>query len=202
MYTVSLGSFPSINQPSGTTDEFSVTLNWELSNENVDLFDNVVIFVEWTSLLVYDGGINSKRQITGNTATTTISDPTVTHYTYTDLQPFSHYCFTVTAQYAFEGQTLGEVASEPFCTNTSEAGKIIIPYKYCIYLCILLLLLCTIFSSICTTKCNGVVSGIHLAYSDLDRSSVIKWHHTTLYSKSSIPQYSLMYIAVFNVQYS
>ena len=82
----------------------------------------MIISAEWTSLLVYDSDKNSKRQITGNTAMTTISDPTVTEYTFSDLQPFSHYCFTVTAQYAFEGQTLGEVTSEPFCTNTSEAG--------------------------------------------------------------------------------
>ena len=122
MYFVPLELFPSINQPSGTVDQFSVTLNWELSNENVDLFDSITISAEWISLLVYDGDANSKRQVTGNTATTTINDPTVTEYTFTDLQPFSHYCFTVTAQYAFEGQTLGEAASEPFCTNTSETG--------------------------------------------------------------------------------
>ena len=135
MYSVSSAAFPSINQPSGTIDEFSVTLNWELSSENVDLFDSVVISAEWTSLLVYDSDMNSKRQITGNTATATITDPTVTQYTFSDLQPFSHYCFTVTAQYAFEGQTLGEVASEPFCTNTSEAGKIIIHYSNHNYIC-------------------------------------------------------------------
>ena len=129
MYSVSLELFPSINQPSGTINEFSVTLNWELSNENVDLFDSITISAEWISLLVYDGDKNSKRQITGNTAMTIISDPTVTEYTFSDLQPFSHYCFTVTTQYAFEGQTLGEVTSEPFCTNTSEAGTYII-YDY------------------------------------------------------------------------
>ena len=122
MYSVPLELFPSINQPSGTVDQFSVTLNWELSNENVDLFDSITISAKWMSLLVYDGDANSKRQVTGNTAMTTISDPTVTEYTFSDLQPFSHYCFTVTAQYAFEGQTLGVVASEPFCTNTSETG--------------------------------------------------------------------------------
>ena len=135
MYSVSLELFPSINQPSGTIDEFSVTLNWELSNENVDLFDSMIISAEWTSLLAYDGDKNRKRQITGNTAMTTISDPTVTEYTFSDLQPFSHYCFTVTAQYAFEGQTLGEVTSEPFCTNTSEAGKILLLH-FSLYPCI------------------------------------------------------------------
>ena len=117
-------AFPSLNQSRGTINKFSVTLNWELSDENVDLFDSILISAEWTNLLAYADDTNSKRQVTGNTATVTISDPTVTEYTFTDLQPFSHYCFTVTAQYAFEGQTLGEVTSEPFCTNTSEAGKI------------------------------------------------------------------------------
>ena len=119
-----LASFPLLNQSRGSIDQFSVTLNWELSDENLDLFDIMIIFVEWNRLLVYDSDMNSKWQITGNTATATITYPTVTQYTFTDLQPFSHYCFTVTAKYAFEGQTLGEVASEPFCTNTSEAGKI------------------------------------------------------------------------------
>ena len=110
--------------PSGSTDQFSVTLNWELSAVDVDLVDEVVISTEWTSLLVYDSGTNGKRQVTSNRATLTISDPTITQHTFTDLQPFSHYCFTVTALYAFEGQALGEVTAEPFCTNTSEAGKI------------------------------------------------------------------------------
>ena len=109
--------------PNGTIDEFSVTLNWELSAVDVDLVDKVMISAEWTSLLVYNSGTNGKRQVTSNRATVTISDPTITQHTFTNLQPFSHYCFTVTALYAFEGQALGEVTAELFCTNTSEAGK-------------------------------------------------------------------------------
>ena len=111
----------------------SVTLNWEVSPVNADLLVSMVMTSEWVSLLVYGSFTSGKRQITGNTATATVTDPTVTQYTFTDLQPFSHYCFTVTAQYAFEGQTLGEVASEPFCTNTSEAGKMR-TFVYTIYI--------------------------------------------------------------------
>lgn len=104
------------------TDQFSVTLSWELSTVDADLLDRVVLSAKWISLLTYNSGTNGKRQITGNTATVTITDPTTTQYTFTDLQPFSHYCFTVTTQYAFEGQALGEVEAEPFCTNTTETG--------------------------------------------------------------------------------
>ena len=121
-----VASFPAINQTTGTINQFSrsVTLNWEVSPVNADLLDSMVMNSEWISLLVYGSFTSGKRQITGNTAMTFISDPTVTEYTFSDLQPFSHYCFTVTAQYAFEGQTLGEATSERFCTNTSEAGKV------------------------------------------------------------------------------
>ena len=120
---VSLELFSLINITTGAIDQFSVTLNWELSAVDGDLVDKVMISTEWISLLVYGSGTNGKRQITGNRATVTITDLTTTQHTFTDLQPFSHYCFTVTALYAFEGEVLGEVATEPFCTNTTEAGK-------------------------------------------------------------------------------
>ena len=106
--------------PTGVIDQFSVTLNWELSAVDGDLVDKVMISTEWISLLVYGSG---KRQITGNRVTVIITDPATTQHTFTDLQPFSRYCFTVTALYAFEGRALGEVMAEPFCTNTTEAGK-------------------------------------------------------------------------------
>ena len=113
-----------MNMPSGTINQFSATLNWELSTVDVDLVDRIMIRTQQISLLTYGSGIGSgKRQITGNTATVTITDPTATQYTFNNLQPFSQYCFTVTAMYAFEGQTLGEVEAQPFCTNTSEAGE-------------------------------------------------------------------------------
>lgn len=124
----SSATFPSINAPSGIKDQFSITLSWELSARHGDLLDSIIISTEWISLLVYDSNTTStgKRQITTtNMATVTIADPTTTQYTFTDLQPFSHYCFTITALYSYEGQALGEAVAEPFCTNTSEAGKII-----------------------------------------------------------------------------
>ena len=111
--------------PSGMIDQFSVTLSWELSTVDVDLVDRIMIRTQQISLLAYGGRMGSgKRQITGNTATVTITDPSATQYTFDNLQPFSQYCFTVTAMYAFEGRALGEVAAQPFCTNTSEAGKV------------------------------------------------------------------------------
>ena len=172
-----------MNIPTGTIDQFSVTLNWELSAVDSDLVDKVMISTEWTSLLVYSSGSNSKRQITGNTATVTITDPTITQQTLTNLQPFSHYCFTVTALYAFEGQALGEVAAEPFCTNTSEAGKL---YNQCsiaqyMFLCLMS------YSSICTTRCNSSITRICITHCDLDHSSVTEWHYTKLYSKNTMP---------------
>ena len=123
---VSSESFPPINMPTGIMNsQFSITLNWQISDENVDLLDEIRVSAEWISLLEYGSrsGTNGKRQITSNTVTVTFTDPTTTQHTFTELQPFSHYCFTITALYVFEGQTLGETATEPFCTNTSEAGK-------------------------------------------------------------------------------
>ena len=120
----SLESFPPMNMSNGTFDQFSATLNWELSAVDVDLVDRIMIHAQQISLLVYGSGMGrGRRQIAGNTSTVTITDPNATQYTFNDLQPFSQYCFTITALYAFEGQELGEVAAQPFCTNTSEAGK-------------------------------------------------------------------------------
>ena len=109
--------------PSGMIDQFSVTLSWELSAVDVDLVNTIMIRAQQISLLVFGSG-RGRRQIAGNTSTVTITDPNATQYTFNDLQPFSQYCFTITALYAFEGQELGEVAAQPFCTNTSEAGKV------------------------------------------------------------------------------
>ena len=62
------------------------------------------------------------------------------------------------------------------------------------------LLLCTISSSIRTTRCDSVVSGVYITYYKLDHSAVTKWHHFTLYSKSG---FILQYTAcqLLNVQY-
>ena len=185
--------FPSLNQSRGTVDGFSVTLNWELSDIYGDLLDSVIIVTERISLLEYGG--RSKRQVTGNTDTVTITNLTTTQYTFTELQPFSHYCFTVSAQYAFEGQALGEVAAEPFCTNTSEAGKIgnsilhscstCFAADYIVELGTYMYFVCTSNSSICTTRCDGLVSRIYITYSNLDYSSITKWDHTPLHCKNN-----------------
>jgi len=120
-YEVPLESFPPINTPVGSTDEFSVTLSWQLSDTNTQLLDSVTISYRWVSLLESD---TRKRQAANEqSSVVTIDDPSVTEHTISDLQPFSNYCFTVATHYAFDGQSLGQVEAQPFCTDTGEDGK-------------------------------------------------------------------------------
>jgi len=107
--------------PAGSTDEFSVTLSWQLSDTDAHLIDRVTISYQWVSLLESD---SRKRQATDmQSSIVTIDDPSVTEHTITDLQPYSNYCFTVTAHYAFDGKTLGAVEALPFCIDTDEASE-------------------------------------------------------------------------------
>ena len=165
-------SFPPINPPVGSIDEFSITLSWQLSDEDAHLLDRVTISYQWVSLLEDN---SQKRQATSvRSSMVTIDDPSVTQHTITNLQPYSNYCFTVAAHYAFDGQALGVAEAQQFCTDTSEASELSLPNIH---------FYTAGSSSIHSIKPDGDIKGSNVHYFDMEYTTITQWCYNTLHSK-------------------
>ena len=100
----------------GTTDDYSVTINWNTAMTNSTQLSHYTITLEWTQPVVFN-----QPSTLSDTETKIIPNNVYTH-TFRSILPYSRNCLTVEAVYSHEDVVLDTVAAPTQCFTSPSSG--------------------------------------------------------------------------------